>query len=249
MPVAPSCRYRDLARPGVLLGHCAGAMGFGFGTVVVSDTETVAAADSTAAALRVTCCVMIARARERGRPPVGRAAGCRATWGPARVDDDALSTHWVIFQREGRAAARPVYVRWGDPVSAMPPPPSSDTGCMDPTIIAPRAEVLRDRYRSRLPERLQELTGPVEGNVDLPLHIVWSGRTSYSLDRPKSRMTLYRTVLAEGLSEDLMALLHHRLLTEQWPVLRRLISPYIREVWEDAFPELLHTAPADTTAA
>lgn len=63
----------------------------------------------------------------------------------------------------------------------------------------PRAEVLRDRYRSRLPERLQELAGPVEGDVALPLHIVWSGRTSYSLDRPKSRMTLYRTVLAEGL--------------------------------------------------
>ncbi|MGW1270241.1 hypothetical protein [Streptomyces sp. NPDC002491] len=62
-------------------------------------------------------------------------------------------------------------------------------------------------------------------------------------------MTLYRTVLAEGLSEDLMALLHHRLLIEQWPVLRSLISPYIREVWEHAFPELLRTAPADTTAA
>ncbi|MEU9882699.1 hypothetical protein [Streptomyces phaeochromogenes] len=120
---------------------------------------------------------------------------------------------------------------------------------MDTTITAPRAEVLRDRYRSRLPERFQELDGPIEGNVDLPLHIVWSGRTSYSLDRPKSRMTLYRTVLAEGLREDLVALLHHRLLTEQWPVLRRLISPYIREVWEDAFPELLRTAPADTTAA
>nr|WP_280891323.1 hypothetical protein [Streptomyces sp. LBL] len=107
----------------------------------------------------------------------------------------------------------------------------------------PRAEVLRDRYRSRMPERLQELAGPVEGNVDLPLHIVWSGRTSYSLDRPKSRMTLYRTVLAEGLSEDLVAFLHHRLLTEQWPVLRRLISPYIREVWEDAFPELMPSSP------
>lgn len=117
------------------------------------------------------------------------------------------------------------------------------------TTITDRSEVLRDRYRSGLPERLQELAGPVEGNVDLPLHIVWSGRTSYSLDRPKSRMTLYRTVLAEGLGEDLVVLLHHRLLTEQWAVLRRLISPYIREVWEDAFPELLGTAPADTTAA
>ncbi|MFC8422834.1 hypothetical protein ACFUN7_18505 [Streptomyces sp. NPDC057236] len=55
----------------------------------------------------------------------------------------------------------------------------------------PRAEVLRHRYRSRLPECLQELAGPVEGSLDLPLHIVWSGRTSYSLDRPKSRMTSY----------------------------------------------------------
>ncbi|MFJ6912530.1 hypothetical protein ACIQUX_01065 [Streptomyces sp. NPDC101133] len=95
----------------------------------------------------------------------------------------------------------------------------------------------------------QGLAGPVEGNVDLPLHIVWSGRTSYSLDRPKSRMTLYRTVLAEGLSEDLVALLHHRLLTEQWSVLRSLVSSYICEVWEDAFPELLGTGSADTAAA
>lgn len=155
-------------------------MGLGFGAVLISDSETETAADSTAAALRETCCLMITRARERGLP------------------------------------CRPGTMRQRIPVSTMPPPPSSDTGCMD-TTIAPRAEVLRDRYRSRLPERLPELAGPVEGNVDLPLHIVWSGRTSYSLDRPKSRMTLYRTVLAEGLSEDLVALLHHRLLTEQWP--------------------------------
>ncbi|MGW5466214.1 hypothetical protein [Streptomyces sp. NPDC003996] len=91
------------------------------------------------------------------------------------------------------------------------------------------------------------LAGPVEGTVDMPLHIVWSGRTSYSLDRPKSRMTLYRTVLAEGQREDLAAFLPHRLLAEQWPVLRRLVSPYIREVWEHAFPELPRTAPADAT--
>ncbi|MGW1544932.1 hypothetical protein ACWCPM_32730 [Streptomyces sp. NPDC002309] len=45
-----------------------------------------------------------------------------------------------------------------------------------------------------------------------------------------------------------MALLHHRLLAKQWTVLRRLISPHIREVWEDAFPELPRPAPTDTTA-
>lgn len=114
---------------------------------------------------------------------------------------------------------------------------------------ATRVEVLRDRYRSRLPEHLQELAGPVEGTVDLPLHIVWSGRTSYSLDRPKSRMTLCRTVLAEGLHDDLATYLHHRLLSEQRPVLRRLVSPYIREAWEDAFPELPRSGPTDATAA
>ncbi|GHC54869.1 hypothetical protein RFN57_34630 [Streptomyces violaceochromogenes] len=108
--------------------------------------------------------------------------------------------------------------------------------------------MLRDRYRSRLPEDLQQLTGPVEGTVDLPLHIVWSGRATYSLARPKSRMTLYRTVLAEGLREDLAAFLHHWLLAEQWPVLRRLVSPYIRELWECAFSELPRTAPGGTTA-
>lgn len=54
-------------------------MGLGFGNVVISDTETEA--DSTAAALRVTCCVMITRARERGWSRVCRAAGCRATRG------------------------------------------------------------------------------------------------------------------------------------------------------------------------
>ncbi|MEH0626509.1 hypothetical protein [Streptomyces stelliscabiei] len=40
MPLAPSGRYRDLARPGVLLVHCDGAMGLGFGTVIISDSET-----------------------------------------------------------------------------------------------------------------------------------------------------------------------------------------------------------------
>ena len=48
----------DLARPGALLVHCAGAMCLGFGAVVFATT-TEAAADSTAAARRVTCCVVI----------------------------------------------------------------------------------------------------------------------------------------------------------------------------------------------
>lgn len=54
-------------------------MGLGLGNVGISDTETEAAAESTAAALRVTCCVT--RTRERGWSRVCGAVGCHATWG------------------------------------------------------------------------------------------------------------------------------------------------------------------------
>ncbi|MEW2372545.1 hypothetical protein AB0940_24720 [Streptomyces sp. NPDC006656] len=115
-----------------------------------------------------------------------------------------------------------------------------------PTPGPSAAEVLRARYASRLPATLEELAGPTHGVVDLPLHVAWSGLRSYDLDRPRLRMGLYRTVLAEGQHEDLVKLLNRDLLLAQWPVLRTLVSRHIRQVWEDAFPEL---APAGSAAA
>ncbi|MGW4103798.1 hypothetical protein [Streptomyces sp. NPDC004976] len=106
------------------------------------------------------------------------------------------------------------------------------------------ADVLRARYASRLPEGLDELTGPAHGQVELPLHVAWSGLRAYDLDRPRRRMSLYRTVLAEGGRQDLLAFLNRDLLASQWPALRTLVSRHIRDVWEDAFPELAHEASA-----
>jgi hypothetical protein len=34
--------------------------------------------------------------------------------------------------------------------------------------------------------------------------------------------------------------LNRDLLISQWPILRTLISRFIRDAWEDAFPELAH---------
>ncbi|MFF3326946.1 hypothetical protein [Streptomyces sp. NPDC002889] len=102
----------------------------------------------------------------------------------------------------------------------------------------PAAEVLRARYAGRLPASLDDLSGPVHGQVELPLHVAWSGLRTYDLDRPRQRMSLYRTVLAEGQHEDLVAVLDRTLLLAQWPVLRTLVSRHIRHVWEDAFPVL-----------
>ncbi|GGQ64929.1 hypothetical protein GCM10010280_09340 [Streptomyces pilosus] len=106
------------------------------------------------------------------------------------------------------------------------------------------ADVLRARYAGRLPDRLDELTGPLHGQVELPLHIAWSGLRVYDLDRPRQRMSLYRTVLAEGQRRDLLTYVNRHLLASQWPALRTLISRHIRDVWEDAFPDLAREASA-----
>ena len=101
-----------------------------------------------------------------------------------------------------------------------------------------RAAVLEERYRGRLPETLDELAGPSAGKVRLPLHVAWSGQTTFDLVRPKACMHLYRIVLAEGQRGDITAYLNRDLLRRQWPVLRNLVARPVRTVWEAAFPEL-----------
>ncbi|MFE7834789.1 hypothetical protein ACFU53_01530 [Streptomyces sp. NPDC057474] len=105
----------------------------------------------------------------------------------------------------------------------------------DPSSIA---ALLRARYRRRLPASLDELVGPEQGRVELPLHIAWSGLRTLDLNLPRQRMSLYRTVLAEGMRDDLCRFLNKDILLELWPVLHKLISRAIKDVWEEAFPEL-----------
>ncbi|MEU6547986.1 hypothetical protein [Streptomyces sp. NPDC046859] len=95
-----------------------------------------------------------------------------------------------------------------------------------------------EKFRLRLPESLDHLQGPAHGVVELPLHLAWSGMTSYDLGKPRQRMGLYRTVLHEGLRDDLPRYLNRDLLLQLWPVLRTLIGRTVRAVWEDAFPQL-----------
>jgi hypothetical protein len=76
------------------------------------------------------------------------------------------------------------------------------------------------------------------------LHVTWSGMTSFDLSKPRQRMGLYRTVLHEGLREDLPRYLDQDLLLQLWPVLRTLVGRSVRTVWEDAFPLLASRARA-----
>ena len=111
-------------------------------------------------------------------------------------------------------------------------------GTLSLGLPAPPSEIIRTRYQNRLPSALDDLTGPAHGTVLLPLHVAWSGQPAFHLDQPKPCMHMYRLVLAEGQRDDVAAYLNRDLLVRQWPVLRNLISPAVRSVWESAFPDL-----------
>jgi hypothetical protein len=107
-----------------------------------------------------------------------------------------------------------------------------------------RAAVLEERYRGRLPEILDDLTGPGHGTVQLPPHIAWSGLTAFYLDCPALCASMYQIVLTEGLREDLAAYLNRELMIRHWPILRTIVGRVTRDVWEAAFPELTEGPPA-----
>jgi hypothetical protein len=86
------------------------------------------------------------------------------------------------------------------PSSSQPasPKPSDISGA-----VAEDLALYREKFQLRLPESLDELHGPTLGVVELPLHMAWSVMTSYDMSKPRRRMGLYRTVLHEGLRDDL----------------------------------------------
>ncbi|MER5917076.1 hypothetical protein ABT124_43700 [Streptomyces sp. NPDC001982] len=99
-------------------------------------------------------------------------------------------------------------------------------------------ELYQEKFRRRLPDSLDELHGPAEGVVEPPATVVWSGLRAFDLANERQRMSLYRTVLAEGMRKDLCALLNRDILLRLWPTLRILVSTTVRGVWEDRFPQL-----------
>jgi hypothetical protein len=50
-------------------------------------------------------------------------------------------------------------------------------------------------YARRLPSSLEDLRGPAAGEVDLPLHVAWSGRRVYDMSQEDQRLVLYALLL------------------------------------------------------
>lgn len=88
------------------------------------------------------------------------------------------------------------------------------------------------------PGRLEELTGPTSGTVELPAYLDWSGaQRVYDLGNPAERNILYERVIREAMTvEDLGRYLNAGVLAQVW---RHLYLPTrLRREWERRFPQL-----------
>ena len=84
----------------------------------------------------------------------------------------------------------------------------------------------------RLPERLDDLHGPWQGVVVLPVHLTWHGLREFDVSSEKPRLLLYNIVLSQGRRNDLARFVNPRRLRDDWPQLRPLLSRSVRRACE-----------------
>ena len=84
----------------------------------------------------------------------------------------------------------------------------------------------------RLPARLDDLHGPWEGIVVLPVHMSWHQLREFDVAKQKPRLLLYSIVLSQGRQNDLARFVNPQRLREDWPQLRLLVSTRMRRACE-----------------
>ena len=84
----------------------------------------------------------------------------------------------------------------------------------------------------RLPDRLDDLHGPWQGTVVLPVHLSWHQFREFDVARQKPRLLLYSIVISQGRRNDVARFLNAERLREDWPELRLLVSSRMRRACE-----------------
>lgn len=108
---------------------------------------------------------------------------------------------------------------------------------MDQRDIIDRRTRYADLKPYAFPSSLDELHGPAEGSVDLPLHILWApGSKVISLDSVAGKRRAYQAVLSEGSDHDICRFINKNELIHIWPDLNLPIN--VAKGWEQRFPEL-----------
>ena len=89
-----------------------------------------------------------------------------------------------------------------------------------------------------VPASLEGLHGPVEGLVELPQRLFWSGAERvFDLSDPDRLLEMYEVVFDAARTEaDLAEYLNREVLARVWPELT--LAPRVQRAWEAAHPEL-----------
>ena len=105
----------------------------------------------------------------------------------------------------------------------------------------------RQAHRRRLPERIEDLRGPARGVIMLPRHLSWPGMRECDVTDETTRRNMYGIVLTQGQRNDVARFLNPELLRADWPQLRGVLDPRLRDYCEQRFA-LGRTASAHAEA-
>ena len=93
----------------------------------------------------------------------------------------------------------------------------------------------RSSEAARLPNQLDDLHGPWQGIVVLPIHLTWHGLREFDVALERPRLLLYSIVFSQGRRNDLARFVNPRRLRDDWPQLRPLLSRPMRRACERKF--------------
>jgi hypothetical protein len=93
----------------------------------------------------------------------------------------------------------------------------------------------RRAHGRRLPERMDELRGPAKGVIMLPRHLSWPGMRECDVTDDVTRRNMYGIVLTQGQRNDIARFLNPELLRADWPQLRNVLDPRLRDYCERRF--------------
>jgi hypothetical protein len=88
------------------------------------------------------------------------------------------------------------------------------------------------RPARRLPERLEDLHGPWQGTVVLPVHLSWHQFREFDVAETDPRLLLYSIVISQGRRNDVARFLSAERLRDDWPELGHLLSRRMRRACE-----------------
>lgn len=100
--------------------------------------------------------------------------------------------------------------------------------------------LIQDVIPYEVPERLEDLHGPAEGILTLPLRVYWGPKAECDLGEPEDVIKAYQAILREAVREDQEELLNAALLRRMWSQL--MLPVRCRNLWESKFPQLAQHA-------